>query len=115
VDDQLQQGRGAYRSRAWSAAHLALSHADQAAPLAAEDLERLATSAYMLDRGDEYVAALERALQAFLERGEELRAARCAFWIGIDLILRGETRASGWFGRARRLVERDPRVCVERG
>jgi DNA-binding CsgD family transcriptional regulator len=115
VVDQLQQGRRAYRNRAWRAAHQALSEADQATPLPAEDLELLATSAYMLGRGDEYVAGLERALRAFLERGEELRAARCAFWIGIDLCLRGQTRASGWFGRARRLVERQPGDCVERG
>ncbi len=37
-------------------------------------------------------------------------------WIGLNLALRGETGgATGWFGRARRLVERDGSDCVERG
>jgi len=41
---------------------------------------------------------------------------RCAFWIGINLTLRGEMgRASGWLGRARRLVEGEGRDCVEQG
>ena len=53
--------------------------ADEAAPLAAEDLELLATSAYMLGRDDEYVGALERAHHALPGRAASWpRAARCA-------------------------------------
>jgi DNA-binding NarL/FixJ family response regulator len=97
-------------------AHEALSVADRKASLGAADLELLATSAYMLGRDDEYVSGLERAHHAYLYGGEELRAARCAFWIGINLILRGEMGpASGWVGRARRLVGREDRHCVEQG
>jgi hypothetical protein len=93
-----------------------LSRADQASPLGAEDLELLATSACMLGRDDEYLSGLERAHHIYLDAGERLRAARCVFWMGINLILRGETgRASGWLGRARRLVEREGRDCVEQG
>jgi len=93
-----------------------LSRADQAGPLRAEDIELLATSAYMLGRDDDYLGGLERAYHAYLDAGEALRAVRCAFWIGIGLMLRGEAaRATGWFGRAQRLVERDGRDCVERG
>jgi hypothetical protein len=45
-----------------------------------------------------------------------MRAVRCAFWVGINLALRGETsRASGWLGRAQRMVEREEGDCVERG
>jgi DNA-binding CsgD family transcriptional regulator/tetratricopeptide (TPR) repeat protein len=97
-------------------AYKSLSHADQAAPLGAEDLELLATSAYMLGRDDEYVSCLERAHHAYLGSGEAMRAARCAFWVGMNLALRGEMgRATGWLGRAQRLVEREGRDCVERG
>ena len=97
-------------------AHESLSRADLARPLAAEDLELLATSAYMLGQDDEYVSGLERAHHAYLHRAEALRAARCAFWIGMNLVLRGETGpASGWLARARRLVEREGRDCVESG
>jgi DNA-binding CsgD family transcriptional regulator/tetratricopeptide (TPR) repeat protein len=114
--EELNRGRESYARRAWSQAHERLSLADRAAPLDADDLELLATSAYMLGRDDEYVSGLERAHHANLDRGEPLRAARCAFWMGINLILRGQVgRATGWIGRARRLVEREGRDCVERG
>jgi len=97
-------------------AFTSLSHADQMAPLGAEDLELLATSAYMLGRDDDYLSCLERAYNAYLDGGEAMRAVRCAFWLGIGLALRGEmARATGWFGRAQRLVEREERDCVERG
>jgi hypothetical protein len=41
-----------------------LSRADQAAPLGAEDLELLATSAYMLGRDDD-MSGLERAYHLY--------------------------------------------------
>ena len=116
ASDELERGREAYARRAWSDAYESLSGADEADPLGAQDLELLATSAYMLGRDDEYVSGLERAHHAYLDGGEGLRAVRCAFWIGINLILRGEMGpASGWVGRARRLVGREDRDCVEQG
>ena len=112
-EDQLDRGREAYARRAWRDAHAALAASE---PLAAGDLERLATAAYMLGRDDDYVAALERAHHAHLHGGERLRAARCAFWISVNLNIRGAASgAAGWIGRARRLVESDPRDCAERG
>ncbi len=114
--EELERGRESYASRAWTDAYETLLRADRASPLAVEDLDLAATSAYMLGRDDEYVRCLERAHQLRLDRGEALAAARCAFWVAINHILRGEVgRASGWLGRARRLVERDGRDCVEQG
>jgi DNA-binding CsgD family transcriptional regulator len=114
--DELARGRESASRRAWISAHELLSLADRVERLGAEDLELLATSAYMLGRDDDYVRALERSHQAHVEAGETLRAVRCAFWLAIDLVLRGEAgRASGWLGRARRMVERAGRDCVERG
>jgi DNA-binding CsgD family transcriptional regulator len=111
---ELERGRDSYARRAWTDAYGSLSGADRAAPLAAADLELLATSAYMLDRDDEYLGALERAHHSHLDAGDAVRAARCAFWLGVGLALGGQTaRATGWFGRARRLVE--GRDCVEHG
>jgi DNA-binding CsgD family transcriptional regulator len=98
---------------AWTDAFDDLTRAES---LEAEDLERLATAAYMLGRDEDYCGGLERAHQAYLDRGEGLRAARCAFWLGLNLMLKGETgRATGWMGRAQRLVEREGGDCVERG
>jgi len=116
VIEPRERGLAAYARRAWVEAHEALALADAAAPLAPDDLERLATAAYMLGRDDAYVQTLERAHHRRLDEGDVLRAARCAFWIGINLLLRGERGpAAGWFGRAGRLVEREGSDCVERG
>jgi len=97
-------------------AYRSLSLADQAAPLRAGDLELLATSSFMIGHYDDFVGCLERAHQAYLDAGEAMRAVRCAFWVGMNLALRGEmSRATGWLGRAQRLVEREEGDCVERG
>ena len=111
--DQRERGRAAYARGAWREAHGKLTAAE---PLAADDLERLATAAYMLGRDDDYVAVLERAHHEHLRQGARLRAARCAFWIGINLFIRGTpARATGWTARAQRLVDEEPGECVERG
>jgi DNA-binding CsgD family transcriptional regulator len=113
---ELARGRESFTGRAWMDAYKSLSHADQEAPLGAGDLELLATSASMIGRDDDCLDSLERAYRVHLEAGEALRAVRCAFWVGINLLLRGETaRGTGWLGRAQRLVEREANDCVERG
>jgi DNA-binding CsgD family transcriptional regulator len=114
--NELERGRRAHATRSWVDAYEALSAADRAAPLGTEDLERLATSAYMLGNDEAYVAALERAHHAHLAGSERLPAARAAFWIAINLATRGEAGgAQGWFGRAQRLVDGEGGECVERG
>jgi DNA-binding CsgD family transcriptional regulator/tetratricopeptide (TPR) repeat protein len=114
--DQLERGRQRYAARAWFGAYESLTAADTATALGVDDLERLATAAYMLGRDEAYVAALERVHHACLERDRNLPAARAAFWIAINLAIRGEAGgAKGWLGRARRLVEREPEDCLERG
>ena len=114
--DELERGREAYARRARMDSYKSLSHADQVAPLGAEDLELLATTAYMLGRDDDYLSGLERAHHEYLDDGEAMRAMRCAFWLGVNLALRGEMGpATGWLGRAQRLLERQEHDCVERG
>ena len=98
------------------AAFESLVAADRSEPLAADDLELLATASYMLGDEREYLQALERSHGAHLDAGNPLRAARSAFWIGATLALRGHPgSASGWLSRARRLVDREGGDCVERG
>ncbi|HJQ75560.1 MAG TPA: LuxR C-terminal-related transcriptional regulator [Gaiellaceae bacterium] len=110
----VEQGRAAAAEMAWEHARAALTAADEEDPLAAADVELLAMSLYMLGRVGEFLVALERAYDAYLEADEPLRATRCAFYLGINLAIGGEVgRASGWFARAQRLVE--GRDCVERG
>jgi len=113
---ELERGRVHFARRAWADAHGALARADRAVPLGRADLERLADSAYLIGREDDYLAALERAHRACLDADEPVRAARCAFWIGLCLAFRGDGGpATGWFGRARRLLDRAGRDCAERG
>jgi len=112
----LERGREAYARKAWSDAFESLSRADEEAPLGADDLVLLAQSAFMLGRDGEFLGILERAHQAYLGAGDAPRAVRCAFWIGMNLALRGEMGpAGGWLGRAQRLLEREERDSVERG
>ena len=114
--DELQRGRASCARGAWLEAHDALSGADRSQSLGAEDLELLATAAYMLGRDEEYITHLERVHHLQLEGGEPLRAARSAFWIWMHLMLGGEMgRGGGWLGRAQRLIEGGPPDCVERG
>ena len=79
VNDDLERGRESYSSSAWASAHESFSRADRLDPLAAEDLESLATSAYMLGRDDETMQVLERAYQDYSEENKARRAVRCAF------------------------------------
>ena len=112
----LERGRELYAHEAWAGAFESLERADRAAPLQAPDLELLAQSAYLLGRDDEFFVFLERAHHARLDDGELARAANCAFWIGMNFALRGEMGpATGWLGRAQRLVDQVPEDCVERG
>jgi DNA-binding NarL/FixJ family response regulator len=113
---ELERGRERYAHGAWLEANAALAAADEAGGLRAEDLELLGRSAYMLGRDDDYIGAVERAHHAYLAAGESLCAVRCAFWIGHNMLFRGDpVRAGGWFARAQRLLERDATDCVERG
>ena len=113
---KLERGRECYARHAWLDAFQLLSSADQAAPLGGEDLERLAMSAYLLGRDDDYLRALDRAYGTFLAAGENVRAVRCAFWIGLRLYFRGTTGpATGWLARAQRLLDHERRDCVEQG
>ncbi|NGO55564.1 LuxR C-terminal-related transcriptional regulator [Allomesorhizobium camelthorni] len=113
---ELEQARDCYRRRAWADAFDALCRADQEMPLEAEDLERLAISAFLTNRDDDCLRALDRSYHTYLDAGECARAVRAAFWLGFRLAGRGEIGpATGWFARAQRLLENEATDCVERG
>ena len=113
---ELDRGRGAFAGRRWAEAFDALSEADATTSLAGDDLMLLAWSAHLVGRHDDFLGAMERAHRAWLEAGDVLAAARCASAIGSVLAWRGELAgASGWYGRAGRLVERYGGECGEQG
>ncbi|HKE97436.1 MAG TPA: LuxR C-terminal-related transcriptional regulator [Actinomycetes bacterium] len=114
--DTLDRGRASFERRAWTDAFDTLSAADREAPLAPEDLERLAMAAYLVGRDADRDEVLTRAHQEWLRRGGAERAARCAFWLAFGLLNRGElARAGGWLARARRLLDEGQLDCVEQG
>src|SRR4051812_23299494 len=114
--DQLEQARTFVAQGAWQEANDGLGCADRESPLAADDLELWGMCAYMLGRDDEYDEHLRRAHELHLDAGATLRAARAAFWLGMNLLQRGEAgRGGGWIGRAQRLVDAHGGECVEQG
>jgi tetratricopeptide (TPR) repeat protein len=114
--DTLDRGRESFERRAWADAFAQLSAADRESPLEAEDLERLATAAYLIGRDDDGADVGARAHHAFLRQGSVERAVRCAFWLAFSMLNRGEVaRGGGWVARARRLLDDLQRDCVEQG
>ncbi len=111
----LEQGRAAFERQKWAEAYAQLCAADRADPLPAEDLERLATAAYLVGKDAEGLDLLARVHNEYLNRGQTTRAVRAAFWLGFALQGMGEhARGSGWISRGRRLLD-DCEDCVEQG
>jgi DNA-binding NarL/FixJ family response regulator len=102
VGGAAQLGRDAFARRAWSDAHALLG---SAGPLGVDDLERLAVAAHLVGRDEESAQAWAQAHHECVRLGDFDRAARCAFWLGFALLLRGDTAQSdGWLARGERLV-----------
>jgi DNA-binding CsgD family transcriptional regulator len=114
--DALARGRESFGQQVWGDAYAQLSAAAHEVPLDVEDLERLAVAAHLVGRDGQSPDLWAHAYHACLQRGDAARAARCAFWLGLGLLLRGEmARGSGWLARARRLLDEGRLDCVERG
>jgi DNA-binding CsgD family transcriptional regulator len=112
--NHLEHGRACYGRRAWGDAYHALTCADQASPLDVEDLDRLATAAYLTGRELEFQQLIERLYRVHTESGDGARAARCTFWLAITFLIRGERgQSNAWTARGQRLV--GDHDCVERG
>jgi DNA-binding CsgD family transcriptional regulator len=112
----LERARESFAQRAWTGAYTLFSSADREAPLGVDDLELLATAAYLVGRDDDSADVWARAHHECLRLGDAARAARCAFWLALGLLLRGElARGGGWLGRARRLLDDGQHDCVEQG
>jgi DNA-binding CsgD family transcriptional regulator len=112
----LRHARASFARRAWGEAYRLFEAADRETPLEPEDLEQLAAAAYLVghDAGSE--AFLARAHQTYLNRGNREGAARCASWLGFELLQRGAIApASGWFARAERILDEAQLDCVVRG
>ena len=74
--------------------------------LDADQLEMLAVAANLIGRDQDSLRAWERAHVDHLHAGRRDRAAQCACWAALTLMLRGEAaQGGGWMTRAERIVD----------
>ena len=113
---QLARARDAFRVRAWAEAHALFGAADRVTPLAPEDLDRFAVAACLVGRESEAAELWTRAHREHLAAGQPEAAARCACWLAVGLLERGEpAQCGGWIARARRVLDEHGSDSVERG
>ena len=116
MGDGIGRARDAFNKQAWRRAYDELSAAAVAEPLEVDDLERLASAAYLAGLGDESRSAWISAHEKCAHVGDVARAVRCAFWLAFGLLNGGDlARGGGWVDRAQRLLDERKIDCVERG
>jgi hypothetical protein len=114
--DEIEAGRDSFRRQAWTEAFARLSAADQETPLQPEDLDLLGKAAHLLGKDEAATMVAQRAHHRYLELGDPVGAARCAFWLGFGLLEIGEfAQGGGWVARAQRLLDEGQHDCVEQG
>lgn len=111
----LVEARDAFGRQRWAEAHRLLAAADAESALDADDLQRLAVATYLIGRDSDAVGVFKRAHQQLADLGKQQRAARCAFWVCVVLMLQGEgAQARGWLSRTQRILKGHP-GCAEHG
>jgi DNA-binding NarL/FixJ family response regulator len=101
---------------AWGEEYRQFAALDAEHGLEVDDLDRLATAAYMTGHDDESFDAWGRAHHCCLEAGDIARAARFGVRLTQALAFKGDiARSSGWVERSHRLLEDADLDCVERG
>ena len=80
------RGQAAFAREAWPEACRELAAADAAAPLDPDDLDRLATAAFLIGDDATSADARTRAHAGHLARGDAVAAAGSAFWQFFALI-----------------------------
>jgi DNA-binding CsgD family transcriptional regulator len=102
----IDQGRSAFQEHRWTEAYENFRDADHRGGLPAADLERLATAEILTGESTTGLETLTRAHEEYLVMGDAESAARCAGWMGMQLMFLSEqAQAGGWFARAQRLVD----------
>jgi len=110
IDRELEQGWSGLRRREWRLARDAFQRVLDAEPVSPIAWEGLAIAALCLDDAVGSRSANERAYREYLERHDFRGAARVAIQLAVyHDAYRGESAiASGWFERARSLLDTVP-------
>lgn len=112
----IERARAAFDQQGWAEAFAAFGAAAAQESLDAADHEHLAVCAYLIGQDEECAEAWEAAHRAALQAGDAAASARCAFWLALCLMLRGQmAMAGGWLTRAGRLVEQAGSDCPAAG
>lgn len=115
VVDDLVRARETFERGEWVAAFERWT-ALEPETLALEDLDELATAAFLLGRREVAVQALQRAFGLQVEAGQTAAAVRSAFRLSMTFDTGGEqVVAAGWTARAQRLLEELGEEDVEHG
>jgi class 3 adenylate cyclase len=109
ADAILQQARDDAARRAWDRAYDLYSTSAATQPLEPDDLDRYAKCAYWRGRSNESITLREAAFAAYLERGDDQRAALCALTLRREHIANmQDSVAAAWLKRAEQLLEGRP-------
>jgi DNA-binding NarL/FixJ family response regulator len=115
MSELLHLARDAHARRDWPMAVSLFREAEAAGPLLPDDLYAWSDAAWWLGDNEQMFAAAERAYAAYLDCDQPRRAAVAATDIAAAHFLAGDgTVASGWIGRAQRLLAHEP-DSAERG
>jgi hypothetical protein len=100
----------------WGERYRQLAARDVEQGLDVDDLDRLATAAYMTGRDDESFEFWGRGHHRCLEMGDTARAVRLGVRMAQALAFKGDiARSCGWVDRSHRLLDEADLDCVERG
>jgi hypothetical protein len=106
---QLEEARRAVDARSWTRGYELLTALRAQQPLGPEDLERLAKAAYWTGDADGSIWAREEAYAAYLDRGDDDRAALCALTLRREHLAKlRDSVADAWLSRAERLLTERP-------
>ena len=108
--------RRAFDHGEWGNAYRGFTQLAAAGQLSVDDLDRLATAAYLTGRDEEAFGHWTRAHQDATSAGDVIRAVGFGARLASVLGFKGDIgRASGWAERTRRLVDDAQLDCVETG
>ncbi len=114
--DVLEHARRAFGEHRWDEARTGFTRAREQADLGADDVAALAECAWWQGDIEACLATYEEAYRLYVhgEQPATRQAAKLAMEVAYFWLLRGEAAiASGWIGRARRLLEDEPE-CSEK-
>ena len=110
------EAQAAFDRGEWGNAYRGLAPVAAAGELSVDDLDRLATAAYLTGRDEEAFTHWARAHQDTAAAGDVIRAVRFGARLASVIGFKGDIgRASGWAERTRRFVDDAQLDCVETG